>query len=93
MDNFNEYSNHKYHKVIQQKLYPLSQSLLMYGSSMLTGKKRLEHILRMIKGYNKYRTSINIKEILYYNIVLFAPFLIKWYKFITLGNTKNVRKS
>ena len=82
-DSFNEYTHHKYHEVIKKRLYPLSQSLLMYGSSFLKGKERRKHILRMIIGYNKYRPSFNAKEIAYYNMVLFFPFVLKIHKFLS----------
>ena len=83
MDSFNEYSNHKYHNAIKQKLYPMSKTLLMYGSSLLKGNERKEHIARMMKGYKKYRPSVNRKEIAYYIIVLYFPFILNIHKFLS----------
>lgn len=75
-DNFNEYTHHKYHAVIKEKLFPMSKTLLMHGSGLLKGKERKAHISRMLKGYFKYSSGLNIKEISYYILVLFFPFVL-----------------
>jgi len=82
-DNFNDYTNGKYHEQIKKVLFPISQTLLMYGSGLLKGKERRDHIFRMLKGYNKYRPSFNFKEIAYYNVVLFFPLVLKIHKFLS----------
>jgi len=80
-DSFNEYTNNKYHELIKKRLYPLSKTLLMYGSSLIPDKKeRRIHIAKMIKGYKKYRPKKILKEIMYYRIALYFPFLLNLYK-------------
>ena len=84
-DGFNDYTRGKYYELIKQRIFPLSKTLLMYWSSKLTGKERKIHISNMFSGYKKYRTKINIKEIIYYKLVLHYPFLLKFFKKISKG--------
>ena len=79
-DDFNEFTHHKYHELMKPRQYELSKLLLMYGSSLLKGKRRMNHIFKMLKGYKKYRSGNNSKELLYFYIVLFFPFLLKFHK-------------
>ena len=84
-DGFNDYTRGKYYELIKQRIFPLSKTLLMYWSSKLTGKERKIHISNMFSGYKKYRTKINIKEVIYYKLVLYYPFLLKFFKKISKG--------
>ena len=84
-DGFNDYTRGKYYELIKQRIFPLSKTLLMYWSSKLTGKERKIHISNMFSGYKKYRTKINIKEVIYYKLVLYYPILLKFFKKISKG--------
>jgi glycosyltransferase involved in cell wall biosynthesis len=85
-DSFNEYTHFKYHKIIKELLFPAAKTILIYESNFLKGKERRKHIFRMIKAYNRYQGKVNIKEIIYYNLILFFPFPLRLYKFFSTAN-------
>jgi len=90
-DKFNEYTNFKYHESIKKLLFPASKTLLIYESGFLKGKERWEHIFRMIRGYNRYRDGFNVKEIAYYNVVLFFPFIIRMLRMLKSGGSTQAK--
>jgi len=90
-DSFNEYTNFKYNESIKKLLFPASKTLLIYESGFLKGKERWEHIFRMIRGYNRYRDGFNVKEIAYYNVVLFFPFVIRMLRMLKSGGSTQAK--
>jgi glycosyltransferase involved in cell wall biosynthesis len=82
LDCFNEYSGRKYHKAIQRRLLPVSKELLIYGSGLLKGRERVSHILKMFRGYNKYKDRTDYKELFYYLTILFFPWPLRLYSMV-----------
>ena len=78
----NKYFNYKYDRVISRRLLEMSKVSLIYGSRNCKGIEKAKHYLRNFPIYMGYsfKCGINIKEIIYYHMVLFFPQALKLYK-------------
>ena len=55
----------------------MSKMKLVHGSRDIKGMTRLKYVLKNVPDYFKYSKGINIKEIVYYTILLFFPSLLR----------------
>lgn len=73
----NEYLGRRYEKTFRQRLLALAKTRLIYEAKGKTGLAKLSHYFRRMPDYIKYSEKINFKELAYYHVVLFFPFLLK----------------
>lgn len=75
-NNLNKYFNYKYDKYFKKRLLGITKVKLIFGSKGKKGMARLKNYFKVIPDYFKYSDKINFKELVYYHIVLFFPFLL-----------------
>jgi glycosyltransferase involved in cell wall biosynthesis len=73
----NKYFNYKYDAVIRRRIFELSKVRLIFGAKEKKGLDRVKHYFNVMPDYLKYSKGINIKEIIYYHLILFFPSLLK----------------
>ena len=73
----NEYFSYRYDATIRQRLLQMSRVKLIHGSRDMKGIKKVKHYFASMPDYLKYSDKINFKELIYYHVVLFFPFLLK----------------
>lgn len=78
--NLDEYFGFKYHKLFSQRFLANAKVQLIFGAKDLKGIARLKHYFRVFPEYLKYLDKVNLKEMIYYHVVLFAPFLLRFFK-------------
>ena len=74
---FNKYTNYKYDEFFRTRFLNTAKMHLIFGAKDKKGFARLRHYFRRMPDYIKYSKGINLKELVYYHIVLFFPFLLK----------------
>jgi len=77
---FNEYSEYKYNAVFRKRFLADAKAKLIYGAKDKTGINKLKHYLKEMPVYLKYSDKLDIKEIVYYHFILFAPTLLKLFQ-------------
>jgi hypothetical protein len=75
-NNLNKYYNYKYDKYFKKRLLGIAKVKLIFGSKGKKGMARLKNYFNVIPDYFKYSDKINFKELIYYHMVLFFPFLL-----------------
>ncbi len=78
--NLDEYFGFKYHKLFKQRFLANAKVQLIFGAKDLKGLARLKHYFKIFPDYLKYSDKVNLKEIIYYHVVLFAPLLLRFFK-------------
>ncbi len=74
---FNQYTNYRHNKAFQQRFCNVARYHLVTGSAKLKGLMFFRHYLKWFAEYLKYMDKVNIKEIAYYHVAIFAPSLLK----------------
>lgn len=74
---FNEYTGHKYDKAFRRRYHEMARTELVYGSSELKGMAKFRNYLRTFPQYLKYADKVNMREVMYYHVLLFAPWLLR----------------
>lgn len=72
-----EYFGGKYHKQFRRKLFEMTKVKLIYGARDKKGTDKWKHYREQMPQYLKYSDKINVKELLYYHMVLFFPSILK----------------
>lgn len=75
-NNLNKYFNYKYDKYFKQRLLAIAKVKLIFGSKGKKGLAKLKNYFKVMPDYIKYSQKINFKELVYYHMVLFFPFLL-----------------
>ncbi len=78
--NLDEYFGYKYHNLFRQRFLASAKVQLIFGAKDLKGIARLKHYFKIFPDYLKYSDKVNLKEIIYYHAVLFAPFFLRFFK-------------
>ena len=73
----NAYFDFRYDKFFRQRFLAMAKKNLIYVSKGKKGVEKLRHYFRAMPEYLKYSDKINFKELGYYHVVLFLPFLLK----------------
>ncbi len=73
----NSHFNYKYDSIFRRKLFKMSQQNLLYGSSIVSGEERSKHIREGFAQYFKYAEKVNVREVFYYVLVLYFPWLLR----------------
>ena len=76
-ENFNKYYQYKYHNEFRKKLFEMSKTILIYGSRNLKGISKIKYVFKRGAKYLKYSERIDLKEVIYYTLILFFPFVLK----------------
>ena len=76
-ENVNEYFNFKHDKLFRTRLLQMSKIRLIFGSKELRGMEKLKYVIENSRDYFKYSGKTNVKEVVYYTVLLFFPFLLK----------------
>lgn len=74
---FNKFTGYKYNKAFRTRFYVESRFNLVYGSAGLKGSEKWRNYKKWFPRYVKYSEKVNVKEILYYHVLLFAPALLR----------------
>ncbi|MCW3122943.1 MAG: hypothetical protein JWQ38_2435 [Flavipsychrobacter sp.] len=77
---FNAYFDYRYDALFRQRLLAYYKSNLIYNARDKHGQKKLTHYFKAMPDYLKYSDGINMKELVYYHVVLFFPFLLRFFK-------------
>ena len=77
---FNAYFDYRYNALFRRRLLAYYKSNLIYNARDKHGPKKLAHYFNAMPDYLKYSDSINLKELVYYHVVLFFPFLLRFFK-------------
>jgi glycosyltransferase involved in cell wall biosynthesis len=75
--NLNEYLGYKYDKYFRIRLFDLCKTNLIFESRNKKGMAKLQHYRKAMGDYLKYSDKLNLKEIVYYHLVLFFPAVLK----------------
>ncbi len=70
---FNEYTGRRYDKVFRKRFLNNAKMKLIYEARDKKGLERVKHYFRRMPDYIKYSDGINIKEFVYYNLILIFP--------------------
>ncbi len=73
----NEYLGFKYDGLIRQRLFEMTKTRLIYGAREKKGMDKFRHYLKTIPNYFRYSKKMDIKELVYYHMILFFPSLLK----------------
>ena len=73
----NEYFKFRHDKLIRARLLQMSKIKLIFGSKDLKGLEKLKYVRQNASDYLKYSDKKNIKEMIYYAVLLFFPSLLK----------------
>lgn len=73
----NEYLGYSYDSLIKQRLFEMTKTRLIYGAREKKGMDKFRHYMKTIPNYFRYSKKLNIKELLYYHMILFFPSLLK----------------
>lgn len=79
-EEMNKYLDYKYDAVFRKQILVLARRRLISGSRHYTGKERRQHIISAAKKYLKYSSRENLKEMPYYFVLLFFPWMLKPFK-------------
>ena len=72
-----KFYNYTYTKLFRQRILQLSKIRLIDDAKNHQGFDRLKHYFKAMPDYLKYSEKLNLKEIFYYHMVLFFPFVLK----------------
>jgi glycosyltransferase involved in cell wall biosynthesis len=75
--NLNEYLDYKYDALFRIRLFDLVKTYLIYESRNKKGFEKLKHYRHAMADYIKYSDKLNIKELVYYHMILFFPSVLK----------------
>lgn len=73
----NEYLGHRYNDLIRQRLFEMTKTRLIYGAREKHGMDKFRHYRKTIPNYFRYSKKLNLKELVYYHLILFFPSLLK----------------
>ena len=76
-NNFDKYYKYAYTKLFRTRLLELSRIRLIDNARHEHGINRVKHYFRRMPDYLKYSEKIDLKELLYYHLVLFFPSMLK----------------
>jgi hypothetical protein len=79
-DAFNEVNaclGYRYDRLFRRRFLQMAKINLIHNARDKKGIGRIKHYFKEFPGYVKYSDKINFKEMIYYHIVLFAPFLLR----------------
>lgn len=74
---FNEFTNYKYNKTFRERLFIEARFNLVYGARDLKGAAKWHNYRKWYPRYRKYTDNTNVKELVYYHVLLFAPWLLR----------------
>jgi glycosyltransferase involved in cell wall biosynthesis len=75
-NNLNKYYNYKYDKLFKKRLLNIARTKLISGSKGMKGMAKLKNYMKVMPDYIKYSDKLDLKEFVYYHMVLFTPFLL-----------------
>jgi glycosyltransferase involved in cell wall biosynthesis len=73
----NKYFNFKYDRLIRQRLFEMTKTRLIYGARKKHGMGKVKHYFKTMPNYFRYSKGLNLKEVVYYHMILFFPSLLK----------------
>ena len=73
----NEYFEFKYDSIFRRCLLEMSKTRLIWGSRNLNGFTKLRYVVANCKYYFRYSNHVNLKEVVYYTVLLFLPGILK----------------
>ncbi|MES2701977.1 MAG: glycosyltransferase [Bacteroidota bacterium] len=73
----NKFFSYRYDKLFKKRLLDIARGRLIFGARDKKGLARIKHYFKNIPDYLKYSDKINFKELAYYHVVLFFPFLLR----------------
>jgi glycosyltransferase involved in cell wall biosynthesis len=73
----NKYFGYRYKAVFKKRFFDMSKGRLIYGARNKKGFGRITHYFTLMPDYIKYSDKINLKEVLYFHLILFAPGFLK----------------
>ena len=73
----NAYFNFRYNAIFRKRFLNNARMELIFGARDKKGIEKLTHYFKKMPGYLKYSDPIDWKELAYYHMVLFTPFLLK----------------
>ncbi len=76
----NEYLGFRYNDLIRQRLLEMTKTRLIYGAREKQGMEKVKHYFKTMPNYFRYSKKVNLKEVLYYHLILFVPSLLKQLK-------------
>jgi glycosyltransferase involved in cell wall biosynthesis len=76
-ENTNKFLGYKYDKIFRERFLEMAKIRLIWGAREKKGMDRLKHYFKFMPDYIKYSKKINLKELIYYHMVLFSPSLLK----------------
>lgn len=74
---FNEYSGYRYADVFRKRFLANAKTQLIFGARDKKGIGRLQHYFKRMPDYLKYSNKVDLKEFIYFHVILFAPFILK----------------
>jgi glycosyltransferase involved in cell wall biosynthesis len=77
MHDFNEYTGYKYNSFFRKRFLSDARIDLTYGSRNKKGLGKLKHYFDAMPRYVRYSDKLNLKELAYYHMLLFTPWLLK----------------
>jgi len=72
-----EYFEHRYTGIFKKRFLKMAKVDLIFGAKGKKGLERWRHYLQKMPNYLKYSEKINFRELAYYHVILFFPFLLK----------------
>lgn len=73
----NEFFNYRYDAFFRKRFFEMAKVRLIHGASNKKGFARIQHYFTLMPDYIKYSERINIKEAVYFHLILFAPGLLR----------------
>ena len=66
----------RHHALFNKKLHEMAKVNLVFGAKNKKGFSRITHYFQVMPDYVKTSEKINLKELIYYHMILFFPFLL-----------------
>ena len=79
-EEMNKYLEYKYNEMFREEILVIARRRLISGSRHYAGRAKRVHIVKAGKKYLQYITRNNLKEMPYYFVVLFFPWMLKPFK-------------
>lgn len=73
----NAYFSYRYAATFKQRFLDMTKVRLINGAAHIRGFARVRHYFKWMPDYIKYSKKIDLKELLYFHLILFAPGLLK----------------
>ena len=74
---YNEVTGYKYNAIFRKRFLMHAQVRLIFGATGKKGLARIRHYFEKMPPYIKYSDKINLKELVYYHLILISPSFFK----------------